>query len=461
MRHRTSARTVLGLAAAGAAVLVLAGTGSAASQAKPSNTSRPTISGTPQDNRTLTATTGSWSGDKPMTFTFTWQRCDTNGNGCSSTGASSSTYKVTSHDVGHRLVVVVTARNAEGQDSEASLPTDVVTKAATKPSNTALPTVSGTAQDNQTLTAGPGSWSGTTPISYAYEWLRCDSNGNGCRKTGATGTTYRVSSQDVGHRLRVSVTATNSAGSQTAVSAATDPATPAGIGPRNTAPPAISGTAQDNATLSATAGAWTGTAPITFGYQWLRCDANGNNCVVIAGATAAAYRVTSADVGHRLRISVTGTNVAGASTATSVPSAVAIAAGPAGAIRLANGTTSIPVTSVSLPDRLIVDRVSFSPPGISSRTRPVLGRFRVVDSNGYVVRGALVYAIGVPSNRVAASPETQTREDGWATVQFVPLRALPLKRGALLTIFVRARKGGENILGGVSTRRLVSIRVRP
>src|SRR5256885_735892 len=45
--------------------------------------------------------------------------------------------------------------------------------AGNPPVNTSLPTVTGTAQVGQTLTASPGSWSGTQPISYAYQWRRC------------------------------------------------------------------------------------------------------------------------------------------------------------------------------------------------------------------------------------------------------------------------------------------------
>jgi hypothetical protein len=440
-----------GLATA-AAVLAFAHSGTAASLDKPSNTSRPTISGTPRDNETLNATTGSWT-NNPTSYSFQWQRCDDQGNDCTDLqGATSSTYEASSHDVGRRLVVLVTATNTDGSASRHSLPTDVVQAALSKPSNTSPPTIAGTPQDNQTLTATPGKWSGTTPITFTYSWLRCDANGNGCAAIGSTSQTYRATSNDVGHRLRVTVTAKNSAGSTAATSVPTNVATAAGDTPKNTAGSTIAGVPQDNQTLTANAGTWTGTAPITLAFQWLRCDANGSNCGNIQGATGSTYKVTSSDVGHRLRVTVTAKNSFGSTSTTSGPTAVATAASPTGAIQIG---------SVSLPNRLVVDRLSFTPRTITSRSVPILARFHVVDSSGRAVAGALVYAIGVPANRVSVPRETATDTSGWATVSFVPLRALPLRRGALLTIFVRARKGGENPLGGVSARRLVSVRVQP
>jgi hypothetical protein len=431
----------------------------ASSATAPSNTSPPTISGTAQDNQTLTADKGSWSGTDPITYTYDWLRCDSSGNNCSSIGEHSATYKVTSNDVGHRLRVKVTGTNSAGSNDATSSATDVATAAGSAPANTSLPTISGTAQDNSTLTGSAGKWSGTAPITYTYDWRRCDSNGNNCvsianATTTATTSTYRVSSKDTGHRLRLVVTAKNGFGSATATSAATAVAGAAGTAPKNTALPSIKGTAQDNQTLTAAIGTWTGTAPITYGYQWYRCDANGNNCAAIGGATGSTYRVASSDVGHRLRVTVTAKNVAGSIWATSPPTAVALAAGP-------TGGGAISITSVSLPNRLIIDQLKFSPTTIGSRTTPIVARFHVSDSNRNSVSGALVYAVGVPANRVSKAAEVTTAADGWATVTFVPGRALPFRKGSLVTIFVRARKAGENVLGGVSTRRLVSIRVVP
>jgi hypothetical protein len=80
---------------------------------------------------------------------------------------------------------------------------------------------------------------------------------------------------------------------------------------------------------------------------------------------------------------------------------------------------------------------------------------------GRAVTGALVYAVGVPSNRVTNAGEAQTDPTGWATITFHPLKGLPMRQGARLTFFVRARKSGENPLAGVSTRRLVSVGVNP
>jgi hypothetical protein len=113
----------------------------------------------------------------------------------------------------------------------------------TAPKNTSEPTISGTAQQGQTLTASPGQWNGTTPIAYSYQWQRCDATGGGCAGiSGADRKLYDVKSQDVGHTLRVRVNAKNSAGSTAATSNATSVVTPAAAPKPATGCPAGTGT---------------------------------------------------------------------------------------------------------------------------------------------------------------------------------------------------------------------------
>ena len=104
---------------------------------------------------------------------------------------------------------------------EPQLVVSYTTAAPVAPSNTGLPVVSGTAEVGQTLSASSGSWSGTAPISYAYQWRRCDSAGGACVDVGANASSYVLTGADVGSRLRVVVTASNGAGSSSATSAAT------------------------------------------------------------------------------------------------------------------------------------------------------------------------------------------------------------------------------------------------
>ena len=114
-----------------------------------------------------------------------------------------------------------------------------------RPSNTAAPTIFGTAQQGQLLTASQGAWSGS-PSSYSYQWLRCDFTGASCAPLAlATTSSYSVVEADVGHTLRVVVIASNAAGSSApATSPATEPVVAALQPPVNKTPPAISGMAQ-------------------------------------------------------------------------------------------------------------------------------------------------------------------------------------------------------------------------
>ena len=75
--------------------------------------------------------------------------------------------------------------------------------------------------------------------------------------------------------------------------------------------------------LTASSGSWSGTAPISFAYQWRRCNSAGGACVDV-GANASSYVLTGADVGSTLRVRVTGSNVAGSSTAVSSATALVV-----------------------------------------------------------------------------------------------------------------------------------------
>ena len=99
--------------------------------------------------------------------------------------------------------------------------------------------------------------------------------------------------------------------------------------PTNTAEPTISGRAEQGRTLSASRGSWSGTEPISFAYQWVRCGADGGrpdggDCAIVSGATNRDYRLGSADVGFRMRVRVTATNSDGSRVAASNPTAAVI-----------------------------------------------------------------------------------------------------------------------------------------
>jgi hypothetical protein len=128
----------------------------------------------------------------------------------------------------------------------------------------------------------------------------------------------------------------------------------------------------------------------------------------------------------------------GSSVATSASTAAVETAGPAGQIRLSNGQISIPASSVTLPARLVVSEIQFSPSPIRSRT-PFHARFRVLDTRGYVVRDAIVYASALPFAPIVQPPEVRTDSNGWAAMTIQPTRLLPLRNGYLLTMFARAR----------------------
>jgi hypothetical protein len=206
------------------------------------------------------------------------------------------------------------------------------------PANTALPVITGTAQQDATLSASTGTWT-NSPSGYAYAWSRCDTAGANCSTVGgATAATYTVAAADVGKRMRVTVTATNAGGSASATSNATGvvsplpppppPPPPNAVPPSSLSLPVITGTAQQGSTLTASPGNWANN-PTGFTYQWLRCEPGGDSCATIPGSTGTQHTVGTYAVGKTLRVTVRASNAAGASSATSNPTAVITEAPPA------------------------------------------------------------------------------------------------------------------------------------
>lgn len=200
----------------------------------------PTVVGVAQAGKVLAGIPGTWGGGKPIAFTYQWQRCDGAGAACVPIqGATGETYKPIVDDVGHALVLAVTAQGSGGALAVSSSPTVAIAASgapgAARPVATSPPVISGTAVVGQQLTASAGTWAGS-PTSYAYQWRRCDATGGSCGAiAGATTSTYTITPGDIGSTISFVVTATSSGGSQTATATAT------GVVAAAPVPPAVPG----------------------------------------------------------------------------------------------------------------------------------------------------------------------------------------------------------------------------
>jgi hypothetical protein len=231
--------------------------------------------------------------------------------------------------------------------------------------------------------------------------------------------------------------------------------------PTNQQPPTIGGTPEIGKTLTAREGTWTG-APTDFDYAWRRCDQDGGSCSLISGANERTYMLKQVDAGNTLRVRVTAQNADGRTTATSVPTAVIRPAATPPPPPAANACDKSVVVASELkaPERLSITGQQLSPGVLGSSTDTIVARFRVTACNGKPVQNALVYATAEPYNMFSVPQEAQTGSDGWAELRMNRMRGYPATpRQQLLVMFVRGREPGGNLLGGISTRRLVSFPV--
>jgi GH25 family lysozyme M1 (1,4-beta-N-acetylmuramidase) len=186
----------------------------------------PTLVGAPVAGQLLAAVPGTWEGGKPLQFSYEWRRCDAAGGNCVAiTGATAESYRPVSDDVGHSLKVITTASSAEGTATAATAPTAAVSPAGTppaaRPANLTAPTIVGTAQAGQVLTASVGTWSGA-PKKFAYRWRRCNSSGLSCLAIPhAAQAHYTLTPDDIGSTLSLVVTATGAGGSASATAVQT------------------------------------------------------------------------------------------------------------------------------------------------------------------------------------------------------------------------------------------------
>ncbi len=282
----------------------------------PKHSGKPSLGGEAVDGRVLDAGTGHFRGTPPFEYSYEWIRC---GRGCAPiAGATHSTYRATTQDIGAKLKAQITATNSAGSGTQRTAPTAKVVPGS--PLDISLPAISGTPLIGQTLTASEGTWAGTPPITYVYQWIAC-SPLSGCEEiSGATSPMHEVGVSEFGDSFKVLLTATNAQGSAAAESEPTNAI--GGNAPANTEAPAISGTATAGQLLTASSGIWSGTEPIAYEYEWLRCNSSGAECArAAAPSVLPAYLVAGADVGHTLRVEVLAKNIAGSGSAESEPTA--------------------------------------------------------------------------------------------------------------------------------------------
>ena len=268
-----------------------------AGKAQPGSRRLPTISGTPQvvtDTSSITDEDGLTN----VSYAHQWSA-----GGSDIDGATGSTYTLTASEQGQTIQVQATF--TDDADNDESLTSAATVAVLARPNRAAagLPTISGTPQVEQTLTADTSSITdedGLTNVSYAHQW-----SAGGSDIDGATGSTYTLTASEQGQTIQVQVTFTDDADNEETLTSQATVAVAAASNREATGQPAIGGTPQVGKTLTADTAGITdadGLTNASYEYQWL---ASGTD---IDGATGPSYVLTSSEQGQTIQVRVTFTD---------------------------------------------------------------------------------------------------------------------------------------------------------
>lgn len=199
----------------------------------------PALVGVPEGGYLLSAVSGTWTGGKPVVFSYQWKRCDAAGANCVAiAGATAESYRAATADVGSSLRVAVTATSTSGAATAVSSATVAVSAAGTPPSARPAaitpPTIAGSAVVGQVLSGSVGTWSGS-PTKFTYKWRRCGATGSPCTTIpAATASSYTPTPDDLGSILTFVVTANGPGGAASATATPTAVVDPAPLPPVST-----------------------------------------------------------------------------------------------------------------------------------------------------------------------------------------------------------------------------------
>ena len=319
--------------------LTSAATAAVSAAANTPATGAPTITGTAQVGQTLTAgTTAIMDADglTSVSYTYQWIRVDR----CTETnisGATASTYTLVAADLGTTIKVRVSfTDDASNPETLTSAATAAVSAAANTPA-TGAPTITGTAQVGQTLTAGTTAImdaDGLTSVSYTYQWIRVATDNSETNISGATASTYTLVAADLGTTVKVRVSFTDDASNTETLTSNVSVIIARPANTAATGKPGITGTAQVGQTLTATVGTSADVdglpnpflTDVNTSFQWIRV-ATDNTETNIASATASTYTLVAADLGTTIKVTVSFTDDASnPETLTSAATAVVSAA---------------------------------------------------------------------------------------------------------------------------------------
>ena len=266
-------------------------------------TGAPAISGTTQVGKTLEADTSGIAdadGLSNVQYKYQWLADDSD-----IAGATNATYTLTDREESKAITVQVSFTDDAGNDETlTSAATGSVSAAPAANSPAAgVPTISGTAQVGETLTAntsGIADADGLANATFSYQWLADDAE-----IAGATGLTYTLTDSEESKAIKVEVSFTDDADNEESLTSAATGAVDARPNSPATGAPTITGTAQVGQTLTAdTSGIADadGLANATFSYQWLADDTD------IAGASGSTYTLTDSEESKAITVQVSFTD---------------------------------------------------------------------------------------------------------------------------------------------------------